>query len=402
MENIIVPNKSFDFTKLTLAHPVSIQGGAYFTKIEFNQRPLYIQTTKSVSKQGILKSGKKNYCDLMFLNSSGDLINWFELLEEKCQDLIFEKREEWFQGNLDKNDIENAFNSIIKTYKSGKYYLVRTFIKNSQTSNINLNIYNENLLPLSIENINNENDIISILEIQGIKFTSRNFQVEICLKQVMVLDKEPLFDNCLIKTNKNNLFKNDPINNLEKSIDLVDESNNLEKINDINQESNSLVINDKLEDQYLSNEYDIKNEEKDNINLEITDEEDKYIDKDNMNKCLEKTDVEINLDIEDLDNKVECNQNDFQEISIDSTLDNNSSDNLESISLRQPNKIYFELYKKARDKAKHAKKEAILAYLEAKNIKNTYMIDNLNDEDYSTLDDEIDEVSESELEELER
>ena len=95
-------------------------------------------------------------------------------------------------------------------------------------------------------------------------------------------------------------------------------------------------------------------------------------------------------------------QNDFQEISIDSTLDNNSSDNLESISLRQPNKIYFELYKKARDKAKHAKKEAILAYLEAKNIKNTYMIDNLNDEDYSTLDDEIDEVSESELEELER
>jgi hypothetical protein len=30
------------------------------------------------------------------------------------------------------------------------------------------------------------------------------------------------------------------------------------------------------------------------------------------------------------------------------------------------------------------------------------MIDNLNDEDYSTLDDEIDDVSESELENLER
>ena len=81
MENIIMPNKSFDFTKLTLGHPVSIQGGAYFTKIEFNQKPLYIQTTKSVTKQGILKSGKKNYCDLMFSYSCGDFINWFELLE---------------------------------------------------------------------------------------------------------------------------------------------------------------------------------------------------------------------------------------------------------------------------------------------------------------------------------
>ena len=39
----------------------------------------------------------------------------------------------------------------------------------------------------------------------------------------------------------------------------------------------------------------------------------------------------------------------------------------------------------------------ILAYLEAKNIKKTYMLDNLNDSD-SEFDAEIDEVSESELE----
>jgi hypothetical protein len=400
MENIIMPNKSFDFTKLTLGHPVSIQGGAYFTKIEFNQKPLYIQTTKSVTKQGILKSGKKNYCDLMFSYSSGDFINWFELLEERCQDLIFDKKDSWFQSSLDKNDIETAFNSIIKIYKSGKYYLLRTFIKNSQSSNINLNIYNESLLPLSIENINNENEIISILEIQGIKFTSRNFQVEICLKQVMVLDKEPIFENCLIQTNKNNLYKN-PIINLEKKIDLVDESNNLE-LTYINQESNSLLVNDNTEiDQNQSNEYS----QNDSIHLEKVEEEIIIGNKEKkiMNKSLEKIDdPEITLDIEDLENNVDRYKTDFKEISIDSNLDNNSNDNLEEITLRKPNRIYFELYKKARDKAKQAKKEAILAYLEAKNIKNTYMIDNLNDEDYSTLDDEIDDVSESELENLER
>jgi hypothetical protein len=34
MENIVEPNGTFDFSKLSLVHPVGIQGGAYFTKIE--------------------------------------------------------------------------------------------------------------------------------------------------------------------------------------------------------------------------------------------------------------------------------------------------------------------------------------------------------------------------------
>ena len=42
---------------------------------------------------------------------------------------------------------------------------------------------------------------------------------------------------------------------------------------------------------------------------------------------------------------------------------------------------------------------AILAYLEAKNIKKNYIIENLNDSE-SDFDAEIDEVSESELEGL--
>ena len=59
MDNIIEPNESFDFSKLSLAQPVGIQGGAYFTKIEFINKPLYIQTSKSLTKQGFVKTGKK-------------------------------------------------------------------------------------------------------------------------------------------------------------------------------------------------------------------------------------------------------------------------------------------------------------------------------------------------------
>ena len=57
--NIIEPNELFDFSGLSLSHPTGIQGGAYFTKIENNNKPLYIQTLKSVTRQGFVKTGKK-------------------------------------------------------------------------------------------------------------------------------------------------------------------------------------------------------------------------------------------------------------------------------------------------------------------------------------------------------
>lgn len=83
MEHIIESTDNFDFSKLSLAHPSGIQGGAYFTKIEYGSKPLYIQTTKSLTRQGFVKSGKKYYCDLMFDKNSENLIHWFENLEEK-------------------------------------------------------------------------------------------------------------------------------------------------------------------------------------------------------------------------------------------------------------------------------------------------------------------------------
>ena len=201
MNNIIEPNDSFDFTKLSLAHPTGVQGGAYFTKIEYNKKPLYIQTPKGQTKQGFVKTGKKYYCDLMYDKNAETLVHWFENLEERCRKLIYEKKNEWFQGSLEESDIEVAFNSIMRSYKSGKYSLVRTSVKNNNAGLPEVKIYDENEHVLTIEDVKAETNIISILEIQGIKFTTRNFQIEIELKQVMTMNTDTLFESCLIKKN---------------------------------------------------------------------------------------------------------------------------------------------------------------------------------------------------------
>ena len=106
-------------------------------------------------------------------------------------------------------------------------------------------------------------------------------------------------------------------------------------------------------------------------------------------------DAQIILDVQELEDKTELKELDWH-VPLENDLETNEN---ETIKLKKPNEVYYELYKEARQKAKIAKKSAIIAYLEAKNIRQTYMIDNL-DESESDIDAEIDEVSESELEGL--
>jgi hypothetical protein len=394
MDNIIEPNETFDFSKLSLAHPTGVQGGAYFTKIEYNKKPLYIETPKGQTKQGFVKTGKKYYCDQMFDKNAETLINWFENLEERCRKLIYEKRDSWFQNSLEESDIEAAFNSIIRIYKSGKYYLVRTSIKNDSNGLPAINLYNENEVPLKIEDIKAETLIISILEIQGIKFTSRNFQIEIEMKQAMALDCKPVFNSCLIRKSKKSeehavqfSSNNNDNNNLDNNLDNNKfNETDIKNTNDYEKPLGIIEDHDSLEE-IVEFEPEIEKQEEiiTSATIDFT-EPDK--------KELQPESEEITLEFEELDefknadNLEELNNNDL-----------NLEGNLETMKLKKPNQVYYELYKEARKKAKVAKKNAIIAYLEAKNIKKTYLIENLDDSD-SEFDAEIDEVSESELEDF--
>jgi len=441
MDKIVIPDASFDFKELSLGHPTPTQGGAYFTQLLYNNKPLYIQTTKSKTKQGLVKHGKKYSCDLMFDNSSGDLINWFENIEVTCQKLLLSKSTAWFASTLESSDVENNFNSIIRIYKSGKFYLIRTIIKNTLQNEPSIKIYNEDEISLPIDKITTDTNIVSILEITGIKFTTKTFQIDICLRQIMVLDDEPTFENCLFKTNKvktipDNQTQDNNIELDEQNI-YLDESTVISTM--FNDSSNCLVENTDdtiIEDEsiYLRNITDDKDIDEITLDEQTLDEQtidnavldNQYLDNsalDNQgldNPALDNQGLDNpDLDNQGLDNPALDNQGlenpylihnelkensnivfDTEELVDDyndvKEVDLNIDNSLETITLKQPNQVYFELYKTAREKAKLAKRNALISYLEVKNIKRTYMLDNLNDSD-SEFDAEIDEVSESEL-----
>ena len=402
--NIFEPNKDFVFSNISLAQPSSIQGGAYFTKILYNNKPFYIETPKCSTKQGFVKNGKKIFSDLMFDNSNEDFINWIENLETQCQKLIYEKGDAWFQNKLELDDIETAFTSALRIYKSGKYYLMRVNVKMNYNTNIPLvKIYNESEVPLTTEDVNSNTNIISIIEVQGIKFTSRNFQIELEMKQAMVLNTYEMFENCLIKKSnaKNesfqsqNIYNDNPLQDkiliqskrdteqVKPPIDLEESVNNSEsnsnKSLEINEETNiakevALEIANNLEQKDLLN-----NQESFSNYLEKKEdpkEEELSVTK-NDNNISEKN--EIDLEVEELG--TEENNTDLKEFDISENIDT-----LESITLKKPNEYYYQIYKEARKKAKQAKKEAMMAFLEAKNIKKVYMLEDLDESDSEDSD----------------
>ena len=400
MDNIIEPDNSFNFSYISLANPTGIQGGAYFTKIQNNGKALYIQTPKSLTKQGFVKNGKKIYADLMFDNNDEQFIQWIENLEIKCQQLIFEKGEAWFESKLEKSDIESAFSSPMKIYKSGKKYLLRVNVKLNNLNGVpTAKIYNENEVLLGIDDILIDTNLISILEIQGIKFTSRNFQIEIEMKQTMVLNAEILFDNCLI--NKTKPVVN-PITNIPSipipivpipivPIPIINEefSESLEKLSDeILKEELALKNKDHNDD-----EYDEETEDENEYDEDEDDEDNEYEDnkpslvfgkeliqptKSNQNNLVNNGLEELEFSLQELEKmqepEIELELKEFN-------IEENNSNTLETMKLKKPDQVYHELYKEARKRAKESKQIAILAFLEAKNIKKTYMLDNLDESD---------------------
>ena len=429
MSNVINSTTDFDFNGLTLGNTQSMQGGGYFTRLLFNDESFIIQTPKCYTKKGICKTGKKIYCDLKYSiieKSDSDFIEWLEKIEEQTQDLIFENRNEWFLEAPTREDLEYMWNSCIRSFKSD-YRLVRTFVQKPRQlhKGPTITVYDETENIKSIDDITKDGRMITIIELLGVKWTSQSEQLEVCLRQAMLLEDKPLFTQCLINNNFKNTIttqslieddteeKNETVSNDTNEAELVLEEENQENEQDT-QDKEKIETQDPSDDIPESSNLflDIKEKSKEiedsentidlsDNNLETQEEnlEDKN-DIDLSQNIVENKDVSGNLTTPDnLEKEVtDISQND---ITIDleplekkeelHEVEINFADTKDSISLKNPNEVYIEIYKEAKKRAKQAKKLAIQAYLEAKRIKSVYLLDEFDSESDSDSDSQFED-----------
>ena len=402
-------DKSIDYSNITLCMPSSINGGSYFTKMQYSKKPLYMQSPKCISKQGIVNSGKKTYIDLVFTSEKdGEFISFLENLEKKCIDIIYDKRHLWFTDDLEKTDIETAFASLVKSYKNGTSHTLRVNINNNNNTKFNLGgvqscfIFDEENNTLPFDSVKPETPLITIIDFEGIKFTSKSFQFEINARQMLIINEKPIFKACLIKQKKqqhndNNdngqqdencedgvqqcvIVANANANTgdaIEVEIQLPKHLETLEPatLEPATLEPASLEPGASLESASASldslKSAVVKEEEPNNltktnsIDLEDSSSSSSYFSED-----AHKND------------KIDNNVGELIEVTLDL-----EKDECEKIKLKAPDDVYYKMYKDAKEKAKAAKNIAIEAYLAAEEIKLTYNLNNVDSSDSSDGDD---------------
>lgn len=422
-ERIFTLDDFKDISLLTLGKPNPLPGGgSYYSKLLYNNRPIDIQVHPCFTKQGVVNTGTKSYCDLMYDNKEPlepSLIQILEQVEERCIQLIFEKRETWFSTPLELSDIETAFTSCMRLFKSGKYTLVRTNIpqlkKTIKTNNQTCEVYNQKGDNLSLDAITNEVKIIPLIRIDELRFTSKSFHINIILNQCLILDKvdETAKKGCKIK-----------IDNLEQTTIVSLQDNHKDKNNNNNEELLLIESNKKEELSKINNLNDIKKEKKlisSNIqtsnnnenkniklNKELSDVSMITNKQNNSNSSLLSLELqEVDIVPESDEEDSESNSSDLEqmndgelqeeEIVVDDDEEDEEEEEFDgmkiikdikvndkeatTLKLKKPDEVYYELYKRAKEKAKQARKEAISLFLEAKSIKAKYMLDEIDESD---------------------
>jgi len=368
MSNIYDPTNDFNFVDLTMTSPASITGGNHFSKFLINHNSLYIQTPKCSTKSGLIKSGKKIYTDLVFTNIDEEFIQWIETLEITTRKLIYANREKWFDTELDEDDIESYFAPTVKLFKSGKQYLVRVNVDQRVNGSPAVKIYDESETDIDPETLNDKTTMITIVEVKGVRCSAKSFQIELVMKQAMVIKPVEIFDKCIIKDRTG--AKQDNAKSLATTIQIGSSQTD-------NQMTNTQVANTLTTDPPVANM--LTADTLTNSLESMQDEDSQNEPLDDNEKSLASEEPNIQIELKETNNDIVEIHNDSEPYEIN--LDDTNINEEDTIYLKDKTEVYYEMYRNARKKAKLAKSLALSSFMEARRIKNMYMLDDLEDSD---------------------
>jgi hypothetical protein len=404
-------NTEFPFDKMALNSPNAMQGGgAYFTKITVDNSSLYVQFPRCSSKNGIVSTKRSCYIDLTYdIQNCSIIKEWLNNIEKKSKDLIDNKKSLWFSGEVTRADIDSMMAPVYREINSINVLAIRCKIDTSKRSDdIKCKIYDEQEREITdINTIEKDTTIIPLVAIEGIKFTGRSIDLEMKVVQIMILDKQHIQDNqCLIKRKNKVLPEKDvePVkidmaalreNNIDNDNSGSESENDSEielEVENINDTIGELKEVDIDIDDSLTNSKDESNNDLTSVSSNTnTSQATSISPPEGLEQVTLTIDEKGEKDNQDVKGDVTLGSlSDLPETFVEetkTTVKNEieeihvKADEGDAIKLKQPQEVYIEIYRVAKEKAKKLKQAAMEAYLEVKQIKTNYMLDNLDDSD---------------------
>jgi hypothetical protein len=360
---------SIPYSELSLNKPMVLQGNHIMkmaVKRDSTSMPFYVQLPEcKMIKTATKKRGSSvGACELVFAEddiASIPVLEFAEKMEERSREMILDNRS-WFDTNLESSDIEQFFIPTLKWSRANKNYSWKGINIAS-----NLTIYNDSgERGVELDEVNSETRIICILEIRGIRFSATSFQLEAEIKQILVTRNTPLFEKCLIPTKP-------PATTTTTTT--IDDSPTMDT-------AKTTMDSSSLDSEITTEQYNPSPPTPSDITETKPEAETKTATEAYAESAKEPNTTDFILDSLDASENV---VKDDLEI-MDPIIDPIAISSKDPIKLKTRKEVYKQMYEDAILKATNAKRVALLAYLEAKKIKKTYiLLENMQNDDSESL-----------------
>lgn len=199
MTEKIIRYDKFDSSNIEYTEPSKI-GNIYYSKISYNDNPLYIQTSRMKNTTDIKKVNIKKPFDLKFNIDNSNMYDFLNKLDDNNINVVSENSSEWFGKNLTIENSENMYRNISNPLQKNKKNNIN-FKVPIINEEILCKIYNQEKIDLDINDILTDQECILIIHIRGIKFFKSYYICDYYITHIKTFSKlsYSIPENCLIE-----------------------------------------------------------------------------------------------------------------------------------------------------------------------------------------------------------
>ena len=182
-----------DISNIQFSDPKKTRAGSYLVEMYLKngnkKENIYIQTPKLRNISGINISENRASLEFEFSEKKPDFYDFFVKTDEKCILTAHKNSKKWFKQSFPLDVIDEFYKSNIKPGRNNNFPTIRVKIPVSKRQ-IKAEFYNYKRERINPKDINEDDELVSVIHVIGMKFLKQQFILETQLIQCKVCKKE--------------------------------------------------------------------------------------------------------------------------------------------------------------------------------------------------------------------
>jgi len=239
------------------------QGLVYYSAIDYNNEPFFLQTPKMICKKGgieIIESRNNNTLNMETMNIDYSFYDAFVNLDELNVKKTFENNKEWFGKEIPLDVIDNMYKRLNKPVKKDSKPIFEFKVPMTK-GKVQCQIYDQKRTCIDLNQLKEGTEVVCILHLRGLKFLKQHYYCDVYISQIKVF---------LDGDNKFSILDSYSFNDIE------------EETNEIKQLEQDLMLDEDFLNSLQTNKIDKQNVETELVN--------------SRKKLKEQTDIVENLE----------------------------------------------------------------------------------------------------------